>query len=102
MIEDIKIYGRSLNIQSLDFFGNFSKSPDGRFIIAWDDTDKKSGIGGFREQGMGEFLLIDRSAPILKRKLQRPNAGKVANNGIFIIGNYPTFDPKLQIILAIR
>jgi len=38
-----------VHIQNPDFFGQYSKSPNGKFSIAWSDSDPKGYVGGFRE-----------------------------------------------------
>lgn len=70
------------------FFGQFHRSENGKYIIGWNDYDPASEIGGYRESGYGCFMLIEENKIILKGQIQRPNDGKVANNGNFVIADW--------------
>jgi tetratricopeptide (TPR) repeat protein len=85
---DIEYNDDFLRIRSKDFFGQYSRSPNGRYTVAWSDSDRQRGVGGFRLRGEGEYLLIDGEAVIVSGRLQRPNDGKVGNNGTFIINDW--------------
>jgi hypothetical protein len=67
-----------------------ARSPDGSYTIAWDDGGEVSGryVGGFRESGLGCYLLAFRDQIILEGKLERPNDGKVSNAGTFILNDW--------------
>lgn len=83
-----KISDDFIRFDKLDFFGPFHRSENGRFILAWSDYDPKSGIGGAREKGHGRYVLLDGGKIILQGKLERPNDGKVSNQGIFILNDW--------------
>ncbi|EAW4991468.1 hypothetical protein ACK864_001109 [Salmonella enterica] len=77
-----------LSIKDLDFFGSFSRSTSGEWLIAWQDRDAKNGVGGCRTSGKGHYVLYnDREKKIVVygKKLERPDAGKVLNNGVFML-----------------
>ncbi|EBO9307018.1 hypothetical protein S383_02835 [Salmonella enterica] len=77
-----------LSIKDLDFFGSFSRSTSGEWLIAWQDRDVKNGVGGCRTSGKGNYVLYnDREKKIVVygKKLERPDAGKVLNNGVFML-----------------
>lgn len=69
-------FGDSIEIAELDFYGSFSRSPNGRYILAWGGFDGK------------KYLLIEDSKVITQGKLQQPNDGKIANNGDFIFNDW--------------
>jgi hypothetical protein len=74
-------------VRSKDFFGEYSRSQNERYTVAWSDSDREGGAGGFRH-GEGEYLLIEGRTVVVAGKLPRPNDGKVANNGTFIINDW--------------
>ena len=80
--------GNFICIDELHFYGEFHRSQNGRFILAWSDYDPKSGAGGYRKKGYGRYILFDGDEIILKGKLGRPNDGKVSNNGTFILNDW--------------
>ncbi|QNU63989.1 hypothetical protein [Vreelandella titanicae] len=79
-----------IRISSIDFFGQFKKSPSGEWIVGWSDSDTERGIGGHRERGHGRYVLyntVDKKL-VLQGKLERPNSADVANNGSFIVEDW--------------
>lgn len=84
----VKFDNDFLSIIEPHFFGEFSHSENKKYILAWNDYDPISRIGGYRESGNGCFILIYENKIILKGSVQRPNDGKVANNGNFIIADW--------------
>ncbi len=77
-----------VSIRSMDFYGQYSESPDGVFLIAWSDFNQSLGVGGFREFGEGTYILSENCKVLRSDRLQRPNDGKVANNGTIIINDW--------------
>ncbi len=73
----------TLRIWSIDFYGQYSKSPNGEYIIACQDSEYrgKSG-GGFRESGYGRTILLRNKQLVYQIGMQRPFKGAVSNNGI--------------------
>lgn len=68
-----------------DFYGRAVKSPNKKYLLAWNDSDGK-GVGGFRESGNGCYLLAENgSALLIRRDIQRPMQGVVADNGNFML-----------------
>jgi hypothetical protein len=75
-------FGRDIvNIPSSNFYGISSKSPNGRFTIAWVD-------GGPDQSRRGRYVVLDRGKLVAEGKMSRPNDGKVANNGVFILNDW--------------
>ena len=46
-----KVGSRMLRISSLDMFGPYSESRDGRYLLLRQDSDREQGRGGYRESG---------------------------------------------------
>lgn len=86
--EVLKSGDNFVRIGSMDFYGQYSESPSGVFLIAWSDFDQSRGVGGFRERGEGTYVLAENGKAIRSGQVQRPNDGKVANNGTFIINDW--------------
>jgi hypothetical protein len=70
-----------IRIPARDFFGQARKSPNGRYTIAWLD-------GGPDQARRGRWILLDGGKVIAEGVLPRPNDGKVANNGTFILNDW--------------
>lgn len=73
-----------VRIPALDFFGPHTASPNGRFHLIWLDRNPAGMIGGHRYEGHGIWtLLTDRGEALASGRLERPQDGKVADNGTF-------------------
>jgi hypothetical protein len=76
----------TLRIWSIDFYGQYSKSPNGEYIIACQDSDYRGNSGGgFRESGFGRTILLRNKHLIYQIDMQRPFKGAVSNDGIAAI-----------------
>jgi hypothetical protein len=74
-----------VDIPSRKFMGLSAKSPNNRFTIAWAD-------GGPDQSRVGRYLLLDQGRVVAEGKLARPNDGKVANNGVFILNDWGSIE----------
>ena len=70
-----------ITIPSHDFYGYSSRSPNGRYTIAWLD-------GGPDQSRRGRWLFFDGEKVVAQGKMARPNDGKVADNGVFILNDW--------------
>lgn len=79
-----------IEIPSLNFFGPFSKSDSGEWIICWSDSDEEDYRGGCRDGGLGRYVLCNsiKKTVVLEGRLERPNSGHVADNGSFSIEDW--------------
>lgn len=87
---EIEHYSHGLvRIPALDYFGPHSQSPNGVFHILWRDRSPDGSRGGYREEGHGHWMLLDRGGAIhASGKLERPQDGHVADNGNFILSDW--------------
>jgi hypothetical protein len=69
-----------ITIPSHDFYGFSSRSPNGRYAIAWLD-------GGPDQSRRGRWLFLDGEKVVAQGKMARPNDGKIADNGVFILND---------------
>jgi hypothetical protein len=85
-----KLYfeGRFLSIPRRHWFGAYAKSPNGRFTISWRDAADDNGQSGARNSGKGSFILLENSIVRAQGQLERPNDGKVANDGSFVLNDW--------------
>jgi hypothetical protein len=89
-------FGRDIvNIPSRNFYGISSKSPNGRFTIAWVD-------GGPDQSRRGRYVFLDRGKLVAEGKMARPNDGKVANNGVFILNDWGASETLSGTLSAFR
>jgi hypothetical protein len=71
-----------VSVRDIDFIGQCAQSPDGRFTLLWRDryflNDKLQG---------GRYVLIDNGRLVLDEAMARPQDGKVAIGGVFILND---------------
>lgn len=90
-------------INGRDFVGSYSRSPNGRFVLAWRDANDAGTRGGARANGHGRYMLIDGDAIVAEGRVERPNDGKVADTGVFILNDWLFFSERLAgVFLAFR
>jgi hypothetical protein len=97
--------GHIVSVREIDFSGQCAQSPNGRFTLLWRDrytlNDDLQG---------GRYVLIDDGRLVLDEAMARPQDGKVANDGVFILndwgsseglaGTFHAFAPDGREILA--
>lgn len=72
---------------SNQFCGSSSSSPNNKYIIVCNDSSINT--GGSRERGNGKAYIVSDSMLIKTiNTVKRPNSGKIANNGNFIIEDW--------------
>ena len=96
----LEFVGRMVRIPARDFFGSFSKSPNGEYLLAWRDADPTGRRGGYRESGKGDFLLIHGGQVAAEGRMERPKQGQVADNGTFILSDWRFGDQLRSTIYA--
>lgn len=64
------------------------RSPNGRFILGWLDANPEGNRGGFRESGKGKYVLLEGTRLRARGYMERPNDGKVADNGTFVLNDW--------------
>lgn len=75
--------GRIVSIPELDMVGERAASADGRYTLIWRD---RYWIDGAPVDG--RYLLIDGDTVAVDGKMERPQHGKVADNGTFILNDW--------------
>ena len=60
-----------------DFSGEYYQSPNGQFILAWNDQNEN-----------GRYILLKNGKVIVQGKMKRPNDGMVSNSGVFILSDW--------------
>ncbi len=71
--------GSGFTMHSRDVYGPSSTSPNGQYMIICKDSSGNT--GGHRNSGKGKFFLLDGKKVVFTGRLERPNGGKIANNG---------------------
>ncbi|MBX3562651.1 MAG: hypothetical protein KF780_12675 [Sphingomonas sp.] len=74
----------------IDFVGRRATSANGRFALLWRDRHWAEG-----QAVTGRYLLIDGDAVLLDERMARPQDGKVADDGTFVL-NDAGDDPGLS------
>ncbi|MBX9822113.1 tetratricopeptide repeat protein [Afipia birgiae] len=92
---DIGFGDEFIQIPSRDFFGESSRSPNGRFTIAWTD-------GGPNQSRRGRYIFLDRGKVVFEGSMPRPNDGKVADNGVFILNDWGAVEALSGTLAAFR
>ena len=75
--------GRIVSVPELDFVGERATSASGRFNLLWRDRHWAGG-----DLVTGRCLLIDGDAVVLDATMERPQDGKVADDGTFILNDW--------------
>ena len=93
MAFDFRLSGNTLKIPSINFIGRCATSPNGRFVLGWQDADYRgmgSGYyrGGFRKSGHGRVVLLRDGEFHWECDLERPNDGAVANTGHVVVNDW--------------
>lgn len=91
-----KTTGSLIFINGRDFVGSYSRSPNGRFLLAWRDANDAGTRGGARSSGHGRYILIEDDVIVAEGRAERPNDGKVADNGVFILNDWLFFSERLE------
>ncbi len=77
-----------ITLGDLKIFCQYTKSDNGQFTLAFCDDDPFKLIGGHRKAGKGFYFLIYNNVLTVMGQMERPNDGKVADNGWFIINDW--------------
>jgi len=86
---DFSVASDFVRVEALNFFGPFAKSPNEKYVIAWQDWDYKGGSGGgHRESGFGRVILVSANQILYQFDMERPKDGSVANNGRVAINDW--------------
>jgi hypothetical protein len=89
-----------LTLNGMNFYCEYVKSSNGHFMIAFYDGDPYFGIGGHRKKGNGYYFLFKDQVLTVIGRAERPNDGKVGNNGFFIINDWLFDDGTKSIAYA--
>lgn len=86
---------RFVRISQHDMFGEFSRSPNGRYMLVWQDAHLQA-INGKTHTIKGRYMLFDRDRVLCDAHMERPNDGKVSDSGAFILNDWRSFGGELQ------
>jgi tetratricopeptide (TPR) repeat protein len=99
-----------VSIPSRNFFGEFSQSSNGIFLLAWRDRHYQVDENNYTSKVGGDYYLFENENLIVEGHLSRPNDGKISDNGTFILndwdeaiaqcGTFLSFDKAGNLILA--
>ena len=74
---------RIVSLPELDMVGERITSPNGRFTLLWRDRHWAYG-----ERVEGRYLLLDGDTVLVDERSERPQDGKVADDGTFILNDW--------------
>lgn len=87
--EELEYFGdRLVRVVSRDLLGSFTRSPNGRYMLIWSDADPSGRRGGFRDSGHGRYLLLLNHRVVVEGRLERPQDGRVADSGVFLLHDW--------------
>lgn len=90
----------TLTINGINCYCQYSLSKSGQYILALHDGDPFSDIVGHRKQGKGFYFLLKDHVLTATGQVERPNDGKVADNGFFIINDWLFDDGATSVAYA--
>jgi hypothetical protein len=86
---EIKEFGHNLvSIDALDFIGQQAISPNQRYRLIWADRAPDGHRGGYRNDGHGSWSLLYDDRLVTTGNLERPQEGRVADNGTVILHDW--------------
>lgn len=94
----IPSHGRGvISVRELDFVGQRAASPDRRFTLLWNDRYWLDGtlVGG-------RYFLVDGDVLVATGSMERPQDGKVADDGTFILNDWGASDKLSGTFRAFR
>lgn len=92
-------YGeRIVSVSELDLMGQRSTSPNGRYSLIWQDR----GWNGTPADPRGRYVLIDGDTVVVDGRMERPQDGKVANDGTFVLNDWGLRDELAGTFTAFR
>jgi hypothetical protein len=92
------VHGRSIvSVPEIDFVGQCVTSANGRFTLFWRDRHWANGTAI-----EGRYLLVDGDCIVVEGRMERPNDGKVGNDGTFILNDWGASDALAGNFLAFR
>jgi hypothetical protein len=77
-----------IEIPSRKFYGECVRSSNRCYTLAWRDGSDSGTHGGYRTSGHGRYFLLKGDRIIAEGVMARPNDGKVADNGTFILNDW--------------
>lgn len=86
---------RFVDIRKYGMFGQFARSPNGRYLLVWRDSYGITTNGKSRRVS-GRYMLLDGERLLCDDKMERPNDGKVADDGVFILNDWHDFTGELR------
>ena len=92
----IDLDDRFLSIPARSYFGPYARSPNGRYLLTWRDGNDAGTVGGARGEGQGLFLLLEEGRILCEGRIDRPNDGKVADDGTFVLNDWHFFTMELR------
>lgn len=93
---EIDEFGHNLvSIDALDFIGHQAVSPNKRCRLIWADRTPDGRRGGNRSEGHGSWSLLLDDRIVTTGRLERPQEGRVADNGTVILHDW-MFGEDLQ------
>ena len=88
-VENARVIGNALEVESPDFRGDAHVSPNQRWVLGCDDSDGK-GRRGFRTSGNGRTVLVEMSTGRVAseaRDLARPSEAAVSDVGTYVVAD---------------
>ena len=87
-VPESSLFSGFLDLPSLKFFGPYCQSPNKRYTLGWRDANDRGTRGGARSSGLGRYILLEGRDLIAEGNMARPNDGKVADNGVFVLNDW--------------
>ena len=84
-----------VDIRKYDMFGQFARSPNGRYLLVWRDSSNELTNDNSRTV-KGRYMLFDGELALCDARMERPNDGKVADTGVFILNDWRYFTAALR------
>ena len=89
-----------LTFTEIKIYCQYTRSQNQQYILAFYDGDPFNHISGHRKKGNGYYFLINNNELVVLGQIERPNDGKIANNGFFILNDWLFNDKTVSVAYA--
>lgn len=91
--QDVEFGNKVLRVSDNNFYGPYNRSENKKYTVGCDDSDYKADFGetkrgGFRKDGMGRAILLEKEKVIWSKEFERPHDAEVSDKGYVALNDW--------------